>query len=96
MVRGIVAAGRSSGYVLDRSGGLHAFGGAPFLYGTGYWPGQDVARGLNFITSVGGGYVVDDWGGIHPFAVGTNPLPPSPAGGPYWEGEDVARGIAAV
>ena len=36
----------TSGYVLDHSGGIHPFGGAPGVTGGPYWPGQDVATGL--------------------------------------------------
>ncbi|MCU1449066.1 MAG: hypothetical protein JWP02_1236 [Acidimicrobiales bacterium] len=50
--------------------------------------------GASAVTS--GGYVLDDWGGIHPFAVGSNALPPRPSGGPYWPGQDVVRGMTLV
>jgi hypothetical protein len=43
-----------------------------------------------------GGYIADDWGGIHPLAVGSGNLPPVTFGGPYWVGQDVVRGIALV
>jgi hypothetical protein len=40
-----------------------------------------------------GGYVVDGWGGIHPFAVdGRNP--PAVVASAYWPGWDIVRGIA--
>src|SRR5205823_3236423 len=32
-----------SGYVLDRQGGLHEFGGAPAVIGTSWFPGEDQA-----------------------------------------------------
>jgi hypothetical protein len=50
--------------------------------GTGYWPGQDVARRI-VVTDWGrpAGYVMDLDGGIHPF--GGNPRP---AGTAYWKG----------
>lgn len=37
------------GCVLDYSGGLHPFGGAPARAASGYWPGQDMARGIALI-----------------------------------------------
>ena len=35
------------GYVVDAYGGLHAFGGATRPSGGPYWPGQDIARGID-------------------------------------------------
>ena len=43
-----------------------------------------------------GGYIVDDWSGIHPLAEGAGNLPPQTWGGPYWPGQDVVRGIALL
>jgi hypothetical protein len=43
-----------------------------------------------------GGYEVDDWGGIHPFAIGSGNLAPPTSGGPYWSGKDVVRGISLL
>src|SRR5205814_6602082 len=40
------------------------------------------------------GLVVDDWGGLHAYHVGTGTRPAF-SGGPYWPGQDVARGVAA-
>src|SRR5439155_17280537 len=43
-----------------------------------------------------GGFVVDDWGGLHPYntaAVGPTPVSYPAA---YWVGQDVARGTAAT
>ncbi|HEX6489408.1 MAG TPA: fibronectin type III domain-containing protein [Candidatus Dormibacteraeota bacterium] len=37
------------------------------------------------------GYVVDGWGGVHPFG----PAPAAP-GSAYWAGQDIARGIATA
>ena len=41
-----------------------------------------------------GGYVLDGWGGLHEFAVGTNPMPPSITNFAYWPNWSIARGIA--
>ncbi len=43
-----------------------------------------------------GGYVLDDWGGIHPFRTGALAPPAITVPGPYWPGQDVVRGIASV
>lgn len=42
-----------------------------------------------------GGFVLDDWGGIHPFRTGTAAPPAIAVPGPYWPGQDVVRGIAS-
>jgi hypothetical protein len=40
-------------------------------------------------------YTLDGFGGVHPFAVGSNPMPrPLSSQGAYWAGDDVAVGIA--
>jgi hypothetical protein len=43
-----------------------------------------------------GGYVTDDWGGIHPYNTGGAPPPPVVGPTPYWPGHDVVRGNAAT
>jgi hypothetical protein len=43
-----------------------------------------------------GGYIVDDWSGIHPVAEGSGNLPPPTWGGPYWPAQDVVRGISLL
>jgi hypothetical protein len=58
----------TSGYTLDRWGGIHPFGAAKPVYNAAYWPGQDVARRL-VVTNWNrpAGYVMDLDGGLHPF-----------------------------
>ena len=64
-------------------------------YDTPYWPNDDNARGITTVRGKGG-YVVDLFGGIHPFSIGLQHAKPAPAvGGPYWAGWDIARGVAA-
>jgi hypothetical protein len=41
-----------------------------------------------------GGYTLDGFGGLHPFATAGGPTPPAVKNGPYWNGWDVARGLA--
>jgi FG-GAP-like repeat len=91
IARGIVARSAGGGYILDGWGGVHAFGGAPGLTSTAYWPGWDIARGIALNPDGMGGYVLDGWGGLHRFgnaaAVSNNS---------YWQGWDVARGVVLM
>jgi hypothetical protein len=41
-----------------------------------------------------GGYVLDVYGGLHPFSVGTNPPPPSITNSAYWPGWAIANDVA--
>jgi PKD repeat protein len=43
-----------------------------------------------------GGYVLDGYGGLARFRVGTGPNPPAVSGGPYWPGWDIARDVALL
>ncbi len=53
----------SGGYVLDATGGLHPFGGAPKpAAGVPSWPGQDRAGGVTIAPDGSGGWVVDSFG----------------------------------
>lgn len=59
----------TSGYTLDRWGGIHPFGNARSVTIPGaYWPGQDVARRM-LVTdwNTPAGYVLDLDGALHPF-----------------------------
>jgi hypothetical protein len=76
-----------SGYVLDESGALHPFGGAPRL-NTGLSWNWDIARAVALLSDTSG-YVLDGWGGVHPFGGA-----PVVTGYGYWPGADVARGLA--
>ncbi len=40
------------------------------------------------------GYVLDGWGGLHPWSQGAMQPSPVPAGAPYWPGWNIARGFA--
>ena len=99
----VIFADGSGGLVLDGWGGLHPFGinGAPALAEskialTGYWPGWNIARDVVLVPGNGGhsGYVLDGWGGLHPFHPTTDRsvLPAAISGG-YWPGWDIARGV---
>ncbi|HEY2702523.1 MAG TPA: Ig-like domain-containing protein [Candidatus Dormibacteraeota bacterium] len=77
------------GYVLDGSGGVHPFGGAPALVASAYWPGWTIARGIELRPDGAGGYVLDGFGGLHPFG----DAPPVQTSA-YWPSWDIARGVA--
>jgi hypothetical protein len=40
-----------------------------------------------------GGYIVDGFGGLHPFGIGTGAIPPAAVGAPFWLGQDYATGV---
>ncbi|MBV8527687.1 MAG: Ig-like domain repeat protein [Candidatus Dormibacteraeota bacterium] len=82
----------SGGYVLDGWGGVHAFGTAPPVLETGYWPYWDIARGIVLRADGKSGYVLDGFGGIHPFGAAGD-MPPSVSQTGYWAGWDIARAI---
>ena len=87
----------TAGYSLSGDGTLTPFGGAPAATQTGHqWPNWDIARGLVLLPNGTGGYVLDGYGGVHPFAVGSNPMPAGTSGGPYWNGWDIARGLVLL
>jgi hypothetical protein len=81
----------ADGYVVDAHGGLHPFDGAPTVAGSGWWPTQDLARGVVFDDDGPGGWVLDAHGGLHPFGGA-----PAVVGSLWRPGEDVARGIVAA
>ncbi len=85
-------------YEIDALGGIHRLSvngvlppnvsGAPVLP-----PG--LTRGIAVLPSGTGGYVLDGFGGLHPFSLGAgNPTPPGAGGAPYWPGWDIARNLA--
>ena len=90
----------TGGYVLDGFGGVHPFGingpvpaAATSVTITGYWPNWDIAKDIVLSPGNGGesGYVLDGYGGIHPFHPTSDgsTLPP-PIAGARW-GSDIAR-----
>ena len=92
----------SGGWVLDAYGGLHPWSvTGRALPGTmaeyGYWGGLNAARDLwlapGSTASSASGYVLDAYGGMHPFwSAGATP-PPAMAEYGYWKGQDIARGF---
>jgi PKD repeat protein len=47
-------------------------------------------------TALPGGYMLDGYGGLNPFRVGTGPNPGKISGAPYWPGWDIARGLGIL
>jgi spore germination protein YaaH len=99
----VIFADGSGGYVLDGWGGLHPFGingpppvSAAKLATTGYWPWWDIARDVVLVPGDGGhaGYVLDGWGGLHPFHPTTDgSTMPAAISSSYWPGWDIARAV---
>ncbi|PZR70852.1 MAG: hypothetical protein DLM66_02445 [Candidatus Dormiibacter spiritus] len=91
-----------AGYVLDGWGALHPFnaGGHTLPPNSGNgpsWPGWDIARAVGLTPDSAGtavaGYVLDGWGGVHPFSAGARQSPPYFTNGTAWPGWDIARGL---
>ena len=58
--------------------------------------GQGQARGVALLPDGTGGYVLDSFGGLHPFGIGGNPLPPPATGARTSRASDWARGVALM
>ena len=95
----------SGGYVLDAYGGLHpwAVAGKPLpvnIAGYGYWAGRNIARDIWFAPDSSAtsahGYVLDAYGGFHPFWSNGATIPAAVAIYGYWSGQDIARGMWVV
>jgi hypothetical protein len=84
------------GYELDLYGGVHQLGTAPAVTTSAYWSGWDIARGLVLRTDCHSGYVLDGYGGLHPFTRVGDPQPPVPTLSAYWGGWDIARAVDFV
>jgi hypothetical protein len=93
----------SGGYTMDAFGGLHPFGingpipaSAATVASTGYWPGWKIARDVVLVSGNGShsGYILDGYGGLHPFHPTTDgsAMPPALTT-TYWPGWDIARSV---
>ena len=99
----VIFADGTGGYVLDLSGGLHPFGinrtspvSPASTVLSGYWANQDIARDVVLVPGDGGhsGYVLDLYGGLHPFHVSNDgSTMPATIATAYWWGNDLARGV---
>ncbi len=81
-------------YTLDGFGGITADGVAAHATGSGYWKNWDIARGIAVEPDGTGGYVMDAWGGLHQFSVGSCSMPAAVSNEAYWKNQNLARGIA--
>ena len=55
----------------------------------------DAARGVALASDGSGGWVLDLFGNLYPFGIGTNPPPPGTVGNPKWS-TATARGVASL
>jgi hypothetical protein len=82
----------ASGYLLDTQGGLTSVNGATFAKGAPHF-GFAIARKVVMAPDNLGGYILDGYGGLHPWTVGNAAPPAAITGGPYWSGWDIARDV---
>ncbi len=92
----------SGGYVLDAFGGLHPWtvsgklSPAP-IAAYGYWAGSNIARDVwlapDSTSTTAHGYVIDAYGGYHPFWSAGATAPAAIAINGYWAGKDIARAM---
>jgi uncharacterized protein YvpB len=92
--------GGGGGWTLDGYGGVHNWGSAPPvdapMYSSdsnarapAYWHLWDIARALVILPDHVSGYVLDGYGGLHPFGPNATGF-----GQPvYWQNWDIARGL---
>jgi hypothetical protein len=55
------------------------------------WPGWAIARDIILIPGTHIGFVLEGFGGLHPFTVQGQPMPATPKLSAYWPGWDIAR-----
>lgn len=84
---------RLGAYWADAFGAVHRYGDVPAVDESRRF-GFRIARGLAMLPAVGGGYLLDGYGGVHRFPVGSGQAPAALADGPYWPGWDIARDLA--
>jgi spore germination protein YaaH len=98
----VIFADGTGGYILDAYGGLHPFGingpppaSASKVALSGYWAGWDIARDVVLVPGNGNhsGYVLDGYGGLHPFHSSIDgSTMPAAITSQYWRGWNIARG----
>jgi outer membrane protein assembly factor BamB len=93
IARGLVVTSAGSGYVLDGWGSIHPFGSAGAATVTNPFPGQDIARGIDFVSSVSGGYVQDAFGHLHPWWINSHAAIGNPSNQALWTFK-IGRGLA--
>lgn len=63
-------------------------GSSPPPYSSSFWPNWDIARGVALATGGQGGYILDGFGGLHPFGNAPQVIATG-----YWPGWDIARAV---
>jgi len=78
---------------LNAFGGLRADGSTAPMAGTGFdnWPNWRIGRAAVLLPDATGGYLLDGWGGLHPFGAAVT----TPSAG-YWPNWDIARDIVLL
>lgn len=100
--RGLAVLPGGRGLVLDRTGVISTFKFGDGVVtdlavkGVAVWANKDMARGIAVVPEGTGGYVVDKYGILHAFKIGSGAKPALPTDTPSWPGQDVARGIALL
>ncbi len=97
--RVVIVGSGEGGYVMDGWGGLHPFGigtnpAPPNDPNHAYWPNWSIARDVVLLpggtSSSAPGFILDGYGGLHPFNFG---FTPSVTGAPYFAGNDFAKAV---
>jgi hypothetical protein len=87
----------AGGYTLNAFGDIAPFGDSPLVTATGYFNFK-IAKALVLdpCDSSGdiSGWVLDGYGGLHPFADMSTPMPATPTISAYWPGWDIANAVA--
>lgn len=96
-----VPTGAPGGLIIDGFGGIHTVrignGTVPApVKGVEYWPGWDIARGLDIMPDNSGGLTVDGFGGLHRFTIGAGTAPAPVKFAEYWPGWDIIRAVAIM
>jgi hypothetical protein len=78
-------------YTVDAFGGVHADGTSAAKTSGPYFASK-LARAMVLLPGGGGGFVLDGWGGVHPWGTGSI-SPVQPSGFAYFAGFDIARDI---
>lgn len=77
LARGIAMQSDTRGYVVDAYGRIYSVGSASRATPSRTWVGKDYARGIILRKDNRGGYVLDKYGRLFPFKVGSYPYPRS-------------------
>jgi hypothetical protein len=77
-------------YTMDAYGGVHPAGTSAAKTSGPYFASK-LARAMVLLPGGGGGFVLDGWGGIHPWSAPNTVV--QPTGSAYFKGFDIARDI---